>query len=90
MGCHLGILLLDGNTETAIEGGGPMEIFAGLAIVLMAFWLRGKFYRAKFRRALKAMDRGGAADRAARVFWKFAGVCAVVIAIWLYLKGHAR
>lgn len=90
MGCHLGILLLDGNTETAMKGGGLMEIFAGLAIVLAAFWLRGKFYRAKFQRALKAMDRGGAADRAARAFWKVAGVCVVAIAIWLYLRGHAR
>jgi hypothetical protein len=67
-----------------------MEIFVGLAIVLVAFWLRGRLYRAKFKRALRAMDRGGAADRAARAFWKVAGICAVVIAVWLYLKGHAR
>lgn len=67
-----------------------MILFGGVAAVLIVFWLRGRFYRARFNRALKTMNHGGVAQRAAVAFWKVVGVLVLAEVVRLYLEVHAR
>jgi len=67
-----------------------MEIFGGVAVVLLLVWLRGRYYRRRFRRALKAMERGGIAQRAARLFWALVVFAALIAMLRMYVEAHAR
>jgi hypothetical protein len=67
-----------------------MILIGGVAAVLIAFWLRVRFHRTRFNRAVKAMNRGGMAQRASMAFWKVVGVAALIVAIRVYLEMHAR
>jgi hypothetical protein len=73
-----------------VEGGTSMEILGGAAVVLVLFWLRGRFYRSRFKRALKAMERGGAAQRAGRLFWMLLVLVVLVAVVQAYVEAHAR
>lgn len=64
-------------------------LVAVAAVVLTAFWLRMRFYRRQFKRALEAMERGGAAQRAARAFRAFALLALLIVAFWAYVEAHA-
>jgi hypothetical protein len=67
-----------------------MILIGGVAAVLIVFWLRVRFHRTRFNRAVKAMNRGGAAQRATTAFWKVVGVAALILAIHAYLEMHTR
>ena len=67
-----------------------MILFGGFAVILIVLWLRMRFFRSQFNRALKAMDRGGFAQRASMAFWKVAGLCVLIAAIRLWLEMRAR
>jgi hypothetical protein len=64
-------------------------LFAGMAILITGFWLRMRFHRARFQRALAAMERGGRAQRAAWAFWKVVGTAVFFAAVWLFVEAHA-
>lgn len=63
-------------------------LFAGVAVLVAALWMRTRVYRNRFNRAMRAMDRGGLAQRAAWTFWKVVGTVVLLGAAWLYAKAH--
>lgn len=64
-------------------------LFVGVAVLVTGFWVRMRFYRNRFNRAMTAMERGGVAQRAAWAFWKVVGTVVLLGAVWLYLRAHA-
>jgi hypothetical protein len=67
-----------------------MILFGGIAAVLVVFWLRVRFHRTRFKKAVRAMNRGGTAQRASTAFWKVVGLAVLIMAIRVYLEMHAR
>lgn len=67
-----------------------MILFGAVAAVLIVFWLRVRFYRVRFNRALKTMQRGGIAQRASVTFWKIVGIAVLVMVVRVYLDMHHR
>lgn len=68
-----------------------MTILLGaVAVALLSFWLRMRFYRGRFNRAVEAMNRGGLAQRAAVAFWKIVAVCVLVEMARLYMQARSR
>jgi hypothetical protein len=65
-------------------------LVAVTAVLLTAFWIRARLYRRKFKQALKVMERGGIAQRAARLFWLLVVFAVLVTALWAYVEAHAR
>lgn len=63
-------------------------LFTGVAVIVAVLWMRMRVYRNRFNRAMKAMDRGGLAQRAAWTFWKAVGTVVLLGAAWLYVKAN--
>lgn len=68
---------------------GMTTLIAVAAVLLTVFWLRMRIARSQFRRALRAMERGGLAQRAGRAFWTLVLVLVLIAALRAFLGAHA-
>lgn len=67
-----------------------MILVGGIAGVLVALWIRMRIYRNRLNRAMRAIERGGAAQRVAALFWRVAACAALVGALRIYAEIHGR
>ena len=67
-----------------------MILIGGVVAVVVALWIRVRIYRSRLNRAMRAIERGGAAQRVAAFFWKVAacGVLLVALRIFVAVHGH--
>lgn len=84
-----GVLPL-GSGDGSSDLGSMTILLGGVAVALAGLWLRMRFYRNRFNRAVKAMNRGGLAQRAATAFWRIVALCVLVEMVRLYAEAHAR
>lgn len=67
-----------------------MILIGSAVAVLVALWIRMRIYRNRLNRAMRAIERGGAAQRVAALFWKAAACGALIGVLWLYTEVHGR
>ena len=66
-------------------------ILFGIAVAaLVALWIRARIYRSRFKRAMRAIERGAALGRVSAFFWKLAAVCTLLAIAWMFVKTHTR
>ena len=83
--CRLSLSVTHGTSDRK----GMTTLVAVTAVLLTVFWLRMRMARSQFRRALQAMERGGTAQRAGRLFWTVVLFIAVIAVLRAYLGAHA-
>jgi hypothetical protein len=67
-----------------------MILLGGFALILLVFWLRVQFHRARYNRAIKAMQLSAIARQASSAFRRALGTGVLIIAVRLYLDVRAH
>lgn len=67
-----------------------MILIGGLAAGLVALWIRVRIYRSRLNRAMRAIERGGAAQRVAAFFWRAVACGVLVVAVRIYAAMHGH
>ena len=65
-----------------------MILFGVVAAALVALWIRARIYRSRYKRAMRAIERGAALGRVAAFFWKVAAACTFLAIAWLFVVSH--